>query len=225
MAATTGAKRVVTSYLGLSARAQDATALSPGSPAEVPRQSRRTRTGTRVRMRVPTNVPTRARADVRLRTRVTTNVTTRVPTAGQGRMRITTSVTTGTPVEASTVRVAPAGRSGSIADAPGVSDEQLPYELLAVPAGAVEAALRRIGRYRTYEEALRARDEDVIAQLAARGGWYTLIDHMIVGPGLRGPKTVHRHATALGVDPAAGRVPGPDDLDDARHWLAALRES
>ena len=105
-----------------------------------------------------------------------------------------------------------------------MSDE-LPYELLAVPAGAGEAAEQRIGRYGTYDAALRARDDDVLDQLAARGGWYTPIEHVIVGPGLRGPRTAHRHATALGVDPAAGRVPSPDDLDDARSWLIAIRES
>lgn len=99
------------------------------------------------------------------------------------------------------------------------------YELFAVPAGAEEAALRRIGRYLTYDEALRARDEDVLDQLVARGGWYTLIEHVIVGPGLAGPRTAHRHASALGVDPAAGRVPSPEDLDDARRWLTAIRES
>jgi hypothetical protein len=104
-------------------------------------------------------------------------------------------------------------------------DDHAPYELLAVPAGDGEAPLRLIGRYRTYDEALGDRDEDVIEQLAARGGWYTLIEHVIVGPGLEGPRTVHRHATALGVDPAAGRVPSPDDLDDSRQWLAAIRES
>lgn len=104
-------------------------------------------------------------------------------------------------------------------------DYDAQYELLAMPADAEETALRRIGRYRTYDEALRARDEDVVDQLAARGGWYTLIEHVIVGPGLRGARTVHRHATALGVDPTAGRVPNPDDLDDARQWLAAIRES
>jgi hypothetical protein len=140
-------------------------------------------------------------------------------------MGITTSVIAGTPVEASTIRAATARSSASVADARGMSDHQLPYELLAVPAGAGEAALHRIGRYRTYGEALRARDEDVLGQLAARGGWYTLIEHVIVGPGLAGPRTAHRHATALGVDPAAGRVPSPDDLDDARHWLAAIRDS
>lgn len=101
----------------------------------------------------------------------------------------------------------------------------LPYELLAVPAAAEGAALRRIGRHATYDAALRARDNDVLDQLAARGGWYTLIEHLIVGPGLQGPRTVHRHATAVGVDPAAGRVPSPDDLDDARSWLTAIRKS
>jgi hypothetical protein len=140
-------------------------------------------------------------------------------------MRITTSITTSGPAPASTVRIARAGTCATVADAPGMSDAQLPYELLAVPAGAGEAALRRIGRYRTYDEALRARDEDLLDQLAAHGGWYTLIEHVIVGPGLAGPRTAHRHASALGVDPAAGRVPSPDDLDDARSWLTASRES
>lgn len=70
-----------------------------------------------------------------------------------------------------------------------MSDENhASYELYAEPAGGEEAALRRVGRYPTYEEALRAHDEDVIDQLAARGGWYTLIEHVIVGPGLRGPE-------------------------------------
>jgi hypothetical protein len=104
-------------------------------------------------------------------------------------------------------------------------DEPLPYELLAVPFDAVEGALSPLGRYRNYDEALRARDADVIDQLAARGGWYTLIEHVIVGPGLKGPTTAHRHATALGVDPAAGRVPDPEDLEKARNWLACIRAS
>jgi hypothetical protein len=104
-------------------------------------------------------------------------------------------------------------------------DDLTPYELLEVMAGGQDASLRPVGRYQTYEDALRARDEDVLRELAARGGWYTLIEHVIVGPGLQGPRTVHRHATALGVDPTAGRVPNPEDLDDARRWLSAIRES
>jgi hypothetical protein len=159
--------------------------------------------------------PARARTPTTVRVSVPTNVPTRVPTAiNDG------CVTTGGPVAASTVRAATAGSGANVADARGMSDNQLRYELLAV-----EAALRRIGRYRTYGEALRARDEDVLGQLAARGGWYTLIEHVIVGPGLAGPRTAHRHATALGVDPAAERVPSPGDLDNARHWLAAIRDS
>jgi hypothetical protein len=106
-----------------------------------------------------------------------------------------------------------------------MSDDRLPYELLAVPVDREATTTSPIGRYRSYEEALRARDDNVIDQLAARGGWYTLVEHLIVGPGLQGPLTVHRHATALGVDPAVGRVPGPDDLDDARHWLAFVRRA
>jgi hypothetical protein len=49
-------------------------------------------------------------------------------------------------------------------------DDHAHYELLAVPAGAEEAGLRRIGRYQTYDEALRARDQAVVEQLAARVG-------------------------------------------------------
>jgi hypothetical protein len=66
-----------------------------------------------------------------------------------------------------------------------------PYELLSSSAGAREAALYRIGRYPAYDEALRARDEDVLDKLAARGGWYTVVEHVIIGPGLQGPRTVH----------------------------------
>lgn len=106
-----------------------------------------------------------------------------------------------------------------------MNDDLTPYELLELRTSEQDASLRPVGRYRTYEDALQARDEDVLRELAARGGWYTLIEHVIVGPGLQGPRTVHRHATALGVDPATGRVPDPEDLDDARRWLSAIRNS
>jgi len=118
-----------------------------------------------------------------------------------------------------------AGREGGCGAIVRAMDvENAPYELLAV-LGIDETGARWIGRYWSYEEALRARDEDVLHQLAARGGWYTLIEHVIVGPGLRGPRAVHSHATALGVDPAAGRIPAPDDLDDARGWLTTIHHT
>ena len=107
----------------------------------------------------------------------------------------------------------------------GVNDDDAKYELLAVPCGGDGAPQRRIGRHRAYEGALRARDEDVLDQLAARDGWYTLIEHVIVGPGLQGPRTVPQHATALGVDTAADRLPNAEDLDDAAHWLATIHQT
>lgn len=103
-----------------------------------------------------------------------------------------------------------------------VSDDA-PYELVALPTDDVDAP-RLLGWYRTYEQALRARDADVLDQLAAREGWYTVVEHAIVGPGLCGPRTVHRVATALGVDPATGLIPGAHDFDDARQWLATIRQ-
>ena len=79
-----------------------------------------------------------------------------------------------------------------------MNENDPPYELRAVPPTDAGSPLRVIGRYQTYEEASWARDEDVLDQLAVLGGWYALIEHVIVGPGLQGPRTVHRHATALG---------------------------
>lgn len=159
-------------------------------------------------------------------TRIPENVPTRVPSADQGRTRITRA----SPMELRSrypqSAVVPAGTTALPRMLPAMNDlDDAAYELFAVPAGAEEAALPRIGRYPSYDEALRARDKDVLDELAARGGWYAVIEHMIVGPGLAGPRTAHRHATALGVDPAAGRVPSPDDIDDARRWLTAVRES
>lgn len=104
----------------------------------------------------------------------------------------------------------------------GMDDDTAAYELHGVTPDGGEPPLRLIGRYATYEEAFRARDEDVLNELAARGGWYTVIEHVIVGPGLLGPRTVHPHATALGVDPALGRIPNQGDLDDARRWLTTI---
>jgi len=86
------------------------------------------------------------------------------------------------------------------------------------PAGG---RLRLVGTHPGYTQALAARDRDVLDQLRAGGGWYMLARHVIIGPGVQGPETVHRLATALGVSP--GRSAPPDDVDlaDAAHWLEA----
>ncbi|HET7328033.1 MAG TPA: hypothetical protein VF223_04225 [Trebonia sp.] len=82
---------------------------------------------------------------------------------------------------------------------------------------------RLLGRFASYERAMRERDADVLVRLAAAGGYYLQVDHVIVGPGLAGPVTEHRVSTALGVDPEAGRVPTPADLLEAAGWLAQVR--
>jgi hypothetical protein len=62
-----------------------------------------------------------------------------------------------------------------VTDAPDMNDDDLtPYEL-ELRTSEQDTSLRPLGRYRTYEDALRARNEDVLRELAARGGWYTLI--------------------------------------------------
>jgi hypothetical protein len=96
------------------------------------------------------------------------------------------------------------------------------YELFAIRRTATGTAYELLGCYATYEATLLVRDEDVLAQLAWEGGWYRVFEHAIVGPGLDGARTVHIHGTAMGVDPASGRVPSPTDLDDAQQWLQAI---
>jgi hypothetical protein len=107
-------------------------------------------------------------------------------------------------------------------DAAVMPDRTVSYRLFAVVRDAEEAGLRLLGAHRSFEVALQERDADVIRQLEDAGGWYLLVEHLIVGPGLRGPWTVHPLITALGVDPAREDAPDAADLADACHWLAAI---
>ncbi|MFL6238365.1 MAG: hypothetical protein ACJ735_02570 [Actinomycetes bacterium] len=104
-----------------------------------------------------------------------------------------------------------------------MTNDESRYELLALTDGEDASVRRVLGRYQSYEAALRARGSDVLRQLAATGGWYITIEHVIVGPGLSGPQTEHRHSTALGVALSAGRPPTAADLQDAADWLRQLR--
>jgi len=90
------------------------------------------------------------------------------------------------------------------------------YQLHAV---AGDDRLRLLGEYNDYRSALHARVDDVLAQLERNDGWWTRIEHVIVGPGLEGPDSRHELCTELGVDPADGRVPTSADLREARDWL------
>ena len=90
------------------------------------------------------------------------------------------------------------------------------YQLHAV---AGDDHLRLLGDYDDYPAALYARVDDVLVQLERNDGWWTRVEHVIVGPGLDGPDSRHELCTELGVDPADGRVPTSADLQDARAWL------
>ena len=90
------------------------------------------------------------------------------------------------------------------------------YQLHAVSS---DDHLHLVGAYDDYRIALRARVDDVLARLERNDGWWTRIEHVIIGPGLDGPQTRHELCTELGVDPADGRVPTRADLWDARDWL------
>lgn len=95
------------------------------------------------------------------------------------------------------------------------------YELIAIAAGGDR---RRLGTYPTYAEAVRARGDDVFAQLRDAAGWWTRAEHVIVGPGLDGPDTEHGFCTELGVDSDGVNPPAPADLLDARQWLDSLHQ-
>jgi hypothetical protein len=78
-----------------------------------------------------------------------------------------------------------------------------------------------LGDYPSFDTALAARDEDVIAQLAERPTPPREISHLIVGPGLRGPRTEHPIVTFAGAD-----VDDPDPSAEAsatEAWLESIR--
>lgn len=100
-----------------------------------------------------------------------------------------------------------------------------PYRLFASPPDGERDAWQFLGRFASYEAALLVRDEDVVRQLIEAGGWYVEVDHVILGPGLRGPETEHRLAAGVGIPPGPGTQPTQSDLDQTRHWLAQLHRS
>jgi hypothetical protein len=83
---------------------------------------------------------------------------------------------------------------------------------------------RLVGRYDDYDDAVAARGRDVLDQLAAQGGWWTRVEHVIVGPGQDGPDSDHAFCTELGVDPDRDRAPTAADMQEARDWLEALHQ-
>jgi hypothetical protein len=118
----------------------------------------------------------------------------------------------------------PQPRRGAVVDADvhgqgrDMTDDRT-YDVYALEPADHSGHSRYVGTFADFDTALAARDDDLVAQLAATGGWYGQFDHVIVGPGLHGPRTVLTLAAAIGVDPGGCIVPGPDDLTEAREWL------
>lgn len=98
------------------------------------------------------------------------------------------------------------------------------YQLIALThARAADRSVgwRHLGHHPHLEAALRARVEDVLAQLAANDGWLISAEHLIIGAGPDGPATVFGHVTEIGADPASDRIPDPHNEAGARAWLLA----
>lgn len=97
----------------------------------------------------------------------------------------------------------------------------LPYEVIAISSRLAPGSWRSVGHYADLDQAIRARIEDVLAQLLSNDGWLVTSEHLVIGPGIDGPATVHCCMTEIGADPASNRVPDPFNLDATRGWLLA----
>jgi hypothetical protein len=96
----------------------------------------------------------------------------------------------------------------------------LQFVVLA-PAARAADGWRLVGRYPTYDDAVHACIDDVIAQLEANDGWLITCDHLIVGPGSGGDTGCWPHVSRLGADPGSDRVPAPYDRAAWRSWLVS----
>ena len=73
-----------------------------------------------------------------------------------------------------------------------------------------------------FTAALNARDDDVLAQLSIRPAPPREINHVIVGPGANGPRTVHPIVSFVGADVTDNC---PDlELAETAEWLRAIRQ-
>ena len=85
------------------------------------------------------------------------------------------------------------------------------------------ACWRSVGRYPDLDQAVRARIEDVLAQLVTNG-WLVTAEHLVIGPGADGPATVYCCMTELGADPTSD-LPSPGPLRARRHPQLATRSA
>jgi hypothetical protein len=76
-----------------------------------------------------------------------------------------------------------------------------------------------LGSFNGFDEALAARDADTVELFSwTRAGQVLQAHHQILGPGSRGPATVHPVSTEIVRSPRGD----PADITDAQAWLAAI---
>lgn len=81
-----------------------------------------------------------------------------------------------------------------------------------------------LGAYTDFDDALEARDEDVILLLGDLDGAPMLACHRIVGPGFAGPATDHAVISSVGRDHIEQTVDAVHaELRDTCRWLRAAR--
>jgi hypothetical protein len=74
--------------------------------------------------------------------------------------------------------------------------------------------------YPDFAAAMSARDDDVLAQLSVRSAPPREINHVIVGPGVDGPRTAHPIVSFVGAD-IADNCPELE-LAETAEWLRAV---
>lgn len=96
------------------------------------------------------------------------------------------------------------------------------FQLLAlttVRCGGRPVSWRHLGHHPDLESAVRTRIEDVLEQLALNDGWLINAQHLVIGPGVDGPATLHSYVTEVGADPGDDKVPSPHNEPALRQWL------
>jgi hypothetical protein len=79
-----------------------------------------------------------------------------------------------------------------------------------------------IGDFPDYAIAVRARDEDILQQLADNSWTYRTMAYWFHWRGPLGESEEWTTVTAAGVDPDRPEPPGMADAEDVRNWLAAI---
>jgi len=95
------------------------------------------------------------------------------------------------------------------------------YQLYRIEQLGAPPSEPPLGQFRDFDGALAARDEDLLAQLDRCPAPPREITHLIVGPGVTGPRTEHPIVTFAGTE-----MDDPDptvELEETRAWLNRIR--